>query len=499
VVEVDKLTHWIYTDVPEYNVEVEDEDNMRQSPFIWDDHLNRKIILWCGDITQLNTEAIVNSTNESLSDRNPLSERIFLKAGAQLKLEIKNEIKTCKTGEARMTKGYNLPSRHIIHTVGPRYNVRYKTAAESALYNCYRNVMQIVRDSHIPSVALPCIHSSRRGYPSYEGAHIAIRTVRRFMDRFGDDIESVTFVVTGDDEEVYTSLLPLYFPRSRSEEIFAAYHLPYDVGNETGEPVIAERQIRIDPKPAKAFVRGMMTDRPSMFEETVNINEVFETSMPVGAHPFAKMEVDIDKKRRQQIQGKIVAEANILEQQRRYERWLKRAKADDLSSVSQLRCLYQSGFDRYNRPVLVFISKFFKQYMVDPDKAAMYLIREMDNIVSKEYVVVYVHTAADKDNQPETSFIKDIINLIDARYRNNLRAFYILHPTFWFKFGTWFLTTFQISGLKDKVHNIPGLEYLYSRIPADQLDLPQFVHDYDLRFNGTRYYRPEEDQAIGAL
>lgn len=51
----------------------------------------------------------------------------------------------CKTGEAKLTKGYNLPARYIIHTVGPRYNLKYITAAESALYSCYRNVLQLCR------------------------------------------------------------------------------------------------------------------------------------------------------------------------------------------------------------------------------------------------------------------------------------------------------------------------------------------------------------------
>ena len=65
--------------------------------------------------------------------------------------------------------------RHVIHTVGPRYNVRYKTAAESALYNCYRSVMQIVRSRRLATVAFSVLNSSRRGYPAEDGAHIAIR------------------------------------------------------------------------------------------------------------------------------------------------------------------------------------------------------------------------------------------------------------------------------------------------------------------------------------
>ena len=61
----------------------------------------------------------------------------------------------CRTGEAKISQGYNLPARHVIHTVGPRYNVKYRTAAESALYNCYRSVMQLAR-----SVGSTCVFVS---------------------------------------------------------------------------------------------------------------------------------------------------------------------------------------------------------------------------------------------------------------------------------------------------------------------------------------------------
>ena len=62
-----------------------------------------------------------------------------------VKTAFQNYISACKTGDAKITKGYKLPCRYVVHTVGPRYNLKYKTAAESALYNSYRSVMQLVR------------------------------------------------------------------------------------------------------------------------------------------------------------------------------------------------------------------------------------------------------------------------------------------------------------------------------------------------------------------
>lgn len=105
-------------------------------------------------------DAITNTTDETLTEKNIISDRIFKRAGPGLKQELLNEIKglwncfhclqfenvffvsfsnlECKTGEVLVTHGYNLPAKYIIHTVGPIYSDRYKTAAETTLHSCYR-------------------------------------------------------------------------------------------------------------------------------------------------------------------------------------------------------------------------------------------------------------------------------------------------------------------------------------------------------------------------
>jgi O-acetyl-ADP-ribose deacetylase (regulator of RNase III) len=218
------------------------------NPFPVREDLNSKIALWVGDVAGLSVEVVVNPTNETLTDKNPVSSRLLEAAGPELKEECKSQIINCRTGEAKITGAYKLPARHVIHTVGPRYNVRYKTAAESALYNCYRSVMQIVRSRRLASVAFSVLNSSRRGYPPEEGAHIAIRTVRRFLEHYGEDIDVVVFVADA-GETVYNQVLPVYFPRTTEEQDWATPIIPADIGDEFGEPVISERVIRISDNP----------------------------------------------------------------------------------------------------------------------------------------------------------------------------------------------------------------------------------------------------------
>ena len=68
------------------------------------------------------------------------------------------------------------PRRHVIHTVGPRFNAKYRSAAESALHNCYRASLELIKENQLSSIAFPAINSIRRGYPPEAGAHIALRT-----------------------------------------------------------------------------------------------------------------------------------------------------------------------------------------------------------------------------------------------------------------------------------------------------------------------------------
>jgi len=121
----------------------DDIDEAIRSPFVFDETINAKISLWTGDYTNLQVDGLANPTNESLDKKTPLSTRLHSRAGPALADECSTAITNggCKTGEVKVTGGHKLPARWVVHTVGPKYNVRYRTAAESALFNCYRGVL----------------------------------------------------------------------------------------------------------------------------------------------------------------------------------------------------------------------------------------------------------------------------------------------------------------------------------------------------------------------
>ncbi|KAK2106738.1 Ganglioside-induced differentiation-associated protein 2 [Saguinus oedipus] len=148
-VDVDTLPSWGDSREDELNssdttAEIFQEDPVR-SPFLYNKDINGKVVLWKGDVALLNCTAIVNTSNESLTDKNPVSESIFMLAGPDLKEDLQKlkdlfdlfEVPfSCRTGEAKLTKGFNLAARFIIHTVGPKYKSRYRTAAETKQSSC---------------------------------------------------------------------------------------------------------------------------------------------------------------------------------------------------------------------------------------------------------------------------------------------------------------------------------------------------------------------------
>ncbi|XP_059475099.1 protein GDAP2 homolog isoform X3 [Neocloeon triangulifer] len=435
------------------------------STFPCDPKLNAKIVLWVGDISLLNVDAVVNSTNESMTERNPVSDRIYSQAGQELLDEIQNEIKECKTGDVQVTSGHNLPARFIIHTVGPKYNVKYQTAAENSLHSCYRNVLQKACELGVATLAIPAINSVKRNYPPDQGAHIALRTIRRFLDKYSPSFERIVLAVENSDVGIYELLLPLYFPRTEQEELHAARQLPNCVGGSDADD------------------EGLSTQLESL---------------GVGEHAFSQMQGDLDQQRLlgdlPTYNSQYTSETLMREMQNNisYERLLRRARTEDLSEISGIGCLYQSGVDRFGRPVIVFVGKWFKFNEINLEKALLYLIYLLDPLVKGDYVISYFHTLTSSNNYPSFNWLKEVYNILPYKYKKNLKAFYIVHPTFWTKMMTWWFTTFMAPAIKQKVFSLPGVEYLYSAMTPDQLEIPAFITEYDMTINGIRYVNASE-------
>jgi O-acetyl-ADP-ribose deacetylase (regulator of RNase III) len=158
------------------------------------------------DITTLAVDAIVNAANITLMGGGGVDGAIHRAAGR----ELVNECATlygCRPGEAKMTKGYKLPAKHVIHTVGPVWRDGTRGEADTLQF-CYRNALQVARAHGLRTIAFPCISTGVYGYPPEEAATVAVDTVRAVTAEHPDAYDEITFCCFSEgDLRIYESLL----------------------------------------------------------------------------------------------------------------------------------------------------------------------------------------------------------------------------------------------------------------------------------------------------
>jgi O-acetyl-ADP-ribose deacetylase len=164
-----------------------------------------KIDIVRGDITKLDVDAIVNAANTTLLGGGGVDGAIHRAAGTELLAECR-AIGGCRPGEARITRGYHLPARFVIHTVGPVWRGGQR-GEPGTLANCYRNSLQLAVENEIKTIAFPAISCGAYGYPIPEAAQIALKATRDFLAT-DDSIDKVAFVLWGEDiYDAYRQLL----------------------------------------------------------------------------------------------------------------------------------------------------------------------------------------------------------------------------------------------------------------------------------------------------
>ena len=179
--------------------------------------VNSRIVLWQGDITTLRCDAIVNAANGQLLGcfqpcHSCIDNIIHTMSGVQLRLAC-HEIMQKQgyeepTGQATITPGFNLPCRHVIHTVGPIVNGPLTQTHEELLASCYRSCLDLAQKSKAGSIAFCCISTGVFAFPQQRAAEIAVRTVTDWLEENPDGVNRVIFNVFKDeDREIYEQLL----------------------------------------------------------------------------------------------------------------------------------------------------------------------------------------------------------------------------------------------------------------------------------------------------
>ena len=182
-----------------------------------------KICLWKGDITTLNIDCIVNAANSKglgcfQPMHNCIDNQVQTYSGVQMRLECNEYMKNANydfglpTGEAFITKGYNLPSKYVVHTVGPVISFNVSEDDKKLLENCYINSMKLASEKGLQEIAFPCISTGIFRFPRRLAVECAVTAVNEFLGE-NNQIKKVVFNVFGDENfEIYDD----YFRKNRN-------------------------------------------------------------------------------------------------------------------------------------------------------------------------------------------------------------------------------------------------------------------------------------------
>ncbi|XP_047371736.1 ADP-ribose glycohydrolase MACROD1 isoform X2 [Sciurus carolinensis] len=175
---------------------------VEEPKFKKDKQLNEKISLFRGDITKLEVDAIVNAVDGC----------IHRAAGPLLTDECRT-LQNCETGKAKITGGYRLPAKYVIHTVGPIAHGEPSAGQAAELRSCYLSSLDLLLEHRLRSVAFPCISTGVFGYPSEAAAEVVLAALREWLEQHKDKVDRLIICVFLEkDESIYRQLLPHYFP-----------------------------------------------------------------------------------------------------------------------------------------------------------------------------------------------------------------------------------------------------------------------------------------------
>ena len=177
---------------------------------------DERLFIWQGDITTLKCDAIVNACNSRMLGcfspmHSCIDNFIHTYAGVQLRLEM-NEIMTKQgheepTGQAKITSGYNLPAKFILHTVGPNIQWKVTEEDEKMLASCYRECLKLAAENGVESIAFCCLSTGVFRFPQQRAAEIAVKTVKEYLET-DETIKQVIFNVFKDEDlKIYNSIL----------------------------------------------------------------------------------------------------------------------------------------------------------------------------------------------------------------------------------------------------------------------------------------------------
>uniref|UniRef100_A0A8C9RCF2 Mono-ADP ribosylhydrolase 2 n=1 Tax=Scleropages formosus TaxID=113540 RepID=A0A8C9RCF2_SCLFO len=270
-VPLEKIPTWTRHDKSKGKEGKEEGEEPKAVPVL----LSDKVSLYKGDITILEVDAIVNAANSTLLGGGGVDGCIHKAAGPCLYDEC-HTLNGCETGRAKITCGYDLPAKYVIHTVGPVARGHVGKAQKELLSQCYQNSLALVKEHGLRSVAFPCISTGIYGFPNEPAAEIALETAKTWIKKNVNEVDRVVFCVFLDtDFKIYKEKMSRFFPQDE------------DVDEEGAEAPAEEVKKDTPPsKKSKSQKRGSDDDDEDGEEEEQEERAPGDVAMESQTDPF---------------------------------------------------------------------------------------------------------------------------------------------------------------------------------------------------------------------
>uniref|UniRef100_A0A673UGP1 Mono-ADP ribosylhydrolase 2 n=1 Tax=Suricata suricatta TaxID=37032 RepID=A0A673UGP1_SURSU len=272
-----------------------DEENTQETSQL-KKSLSEKVSLYRGDITLLEVDAIVNAANASLLGGGGVDGCIHRAAGPCLLAECRN-LNGCETGHAKITCGYDLPAKYVIHTVGPIARGHINGSHKEDLANCYKSSLKLVKENNIRSVAFPCISTGIYGFPNEPASVIALSTIKEWLAKNHHEVDRIIFCVFLEvDFKIYKKKMGEFFPADDNNEEDVDVKEDSDENGPEEKPSTEETEgqsqgadgvnVETVPNPASEETIEVCKDEDSAKDDSITKdNEVTDHSVCDQDHP----------------------------------------------------------------------------------------------------------------------------------------------------------------------------------------------------------------------
>lgn len=445
----------------------------RPPPFAVDPEVNGKVVLWQGELCSLEVDALIAPSAAGFTTgASTVFSTISRHGGKDLRAELKH-IDSCRSGEARLAKAYNLPCRWLLLTVGPKYKDKYLVAAENTLNSCYRESLQLLVEAELRTVGVPCCWYNK-GYPPEEQAHVGLRTVRRCIEKLRSAIDLVVIVAANAQEaEMYGNLMPLYFPRNASEVKAGARVLPDSCWSQWGEVTVEERKI-----PISSSLISTDREDDDDIHSTLSKDPLFSPGDDDLSFLSAREDADDIATRR--LEGTMIEAEDIDSLRAACLRYLRRAR--EMRSEPLSSCfVYGAGQDQFARHIVVLLGARLPSLGIRDERTLPLFVKELEALRGGRFVLLYVNSSVSAMDTTCLEVLQEMLAMIGAKYRASLEQLIVLHP------GLWFRAAFAFGrAVNDHAANVWN-ESIYAEsvvdlsryLPTERLNLPQYVFNYD--------------------